>query len=143
MTRDWFSDYSDWLSARMPMKEGKPNHWITCGVLEDGEVIGVVALFNWMRGKVAYFGGAGDDPRFMSRELIKDILQCAFEQIEAKKLVAFTDPENSRTQKILTQFGFEYRETVKDGFGEGLDKLVYELDESVGRAWLERLGRKL
>jgi hypothetical protein len=105
--------------------------WFCCTV-RDGDIKGVF-IAEFMNAFDAHITCAIDDPRFLTRRLVKAVFAALFSQ--AVRLTALTRPENAAAIRILKHLGFSHEGICRLGIEGRWDALTFGLLRSECR-WI-------
>lgn len=101
---------SRWIAARI-WGEGQafPGKILCFGVFDDaGELAASIGYHNWNPAAgVIEFSGAATTPRWLTRDVLFQMFEYPFEQLQCQMTFARIAPDNTRLLRILTAYGFE------------------------------------
>lgn len=75
-------------------------------------------------------------PRALTRGLIKEMFDYPFNQLKVTKLFGYIDQRNVLSQRIFTRLGCKHIVEIKDFFGKGIDRYIYEATREDVAKWV-------
>jgi RimJ/RimL family protein N-acetyltransferase len=125
-----------WVAARIPQMTGAADFGLASAigvVAEDGRALGGVVFHNYQpRFRNIEVSFASDTPRWLTRNLIRQILAYPFDQLDCARITAITPKKAHAARAFLDHFGFKREGVVRWGFGDD-DAIVSGL---LKREWL-------
>ncbi len=110
-----------WVAARIPQMAGAADFGpaTAIGVVsEDGDALGGVVFHNYQpRFRNIEVSFASETPRWLTRNLIRQILAYPFDQLACQRLTAITPKKARAARAFLDHFGFKREGVVRRGFG--------------------------
>jgi RimJ/RimL family protein N-acetyltransferase len=129
------SDVAAWVASQIPQMSGGHDFGAcqAVGVIgEDGRLLGGIVFHNWQAGfrniEVSF---ASSTSRWLTRNLLRQILAYPFDQLQCQRITALTPKKNAQARKFLDGFGFKREGVVRRGFGND-DMIVSGL---LAREW--------
>jgi hypothetical protein len=120
------ADATEFLSRRTGIDYGAFDftepRWICVTVREDGQVLGVLIgeFTTWFE---VHITSAIDDPKFMTRRLLRAIFTTCFSQ--AVRVTAMCRPDNDASIRAIRHLGFLYEGYCRLGIEGKWDALVF------------------
>jgi RimJ/RimL family protein N-acetyltransferase len=110
-----------WVAERIPQMAGAADFGpaTAIGVVsEDGRALGGVVFHNYQpRFRNIEGSFASETPRWLTRNLIRQILSYPFDQLSCQRLTAITPKRAHAARAFLDHFGFKREGVVRRGFG--------------------------
>lgn len=75
-------------------------------------------------------------PRALTRGLIRQMFDYPFNQIKVTKLFGYIDQRNTLSQRTFFRLGCRQVGEIKDFFGKGIDRLIYEATKEDVAKWV-------
>ena len=115
------ADVAAWVAARIPQMAGAADFG-ACAAIgvegEDGRPLGGVVFHNYQpRFRNIEVSFAANTPRWLTRNLIRQILSYPFDQLNCARLTAITPKKAASARRFLDVFGFKREGVVRRGFG--------------------------
>lgn len=133
---------AEWVRRRIPhvRKDGfglpLPNGYlpyVAIGVTDgaaDWTLLGGVVFHGYLGSyRSIQWSAASDDPRWLRRQLITDIMKYPFDVMGCNRITAHIPRRNERARKFHRAFGFQQEGLIRRGFGDD-DCAVYGLLKS-------------
>lgn len=114
------------------------NEWIYWAITlkESSKLIGTICLWNFSSKKNVAELGYELDPALQGKgimsEALKKIIEFGFQEIELKKIEAYTHKNNDNSSKLLQKYNFKLDEERKDK--ENSDNIIFTLTK---QNWME------
>jgi RimJ/RimL family protein N-acetyltransferase len=110
-----------WVAERIPHMSGADD-FAPCSAIgvvsEEGRALGGVVFSNWQsRFRNIEVSFASETPRWLTRNLIRQILAYPFDQLACQRLTAVTPKKARAARAFLDHFGFKREGVVRRGFG--------------------------
>lgn len=134
---DWA--VAEWVRRRIPHMRngsfGEPdlNGRLPFGAIgitdgkEEWTLLGGVVFHDYRKQyRSIQWSAASDDPRWLNRTLITDIMKHPFEMLGCVRLNAYIPRRNERARKFHKVFGFQQEGLMRRGFGDD-DCAIYGL----------------
>lgn len=111
-----------WVAERIPQMTGPHDFGPlqALGVVAgDGRALGGVVFHNYQ----PRFGNievsfAADTPRWLTRNLIGEILRYPFDQLDCRRITSLTPKKNAPARRFIDAFGFKREGVLRKGFGD-------------------------
>ena len=100
-------------------------HWFTCTVFDPQDRVLAACVGEWKTLFEIDFSVAIDDPRAISRRLLKTIFNTLFSV--APRIVGRIDPTNHRAIKGARRLGFKYAGFLRQGLDGDRDALIFDM----------------
>lgn len=95
-----------WVAARVPGCERGWTEYQSLGVEHKGEIVAGVVLHGWEpETGIIELSGAAEDPRWMTREVMRKVFHYVFEELCCQMIVARQDPSNDRAIRAWKALG--------------------------------------
>jgi len=96
---------------------------------DDGSIAGGVILDCWAPNSCQVHIGA-ETPMVWKHGLHKEIFNYVFNDCDRKFIFGFTQSDNEKAVKFNEHIGFKEVYRVPDGFADGVDFIVYQLNKA-------------
>jgi RimJ/RimL family protein N-acetyltransferase len=110
-----------WVAGRIPQMTGAADFGPSTAigvVSEDGRALGGVVFHNYQpRFRNIEVSFASETPRWLTRNLIRQILAYPFDQLACQRITAITPKRAKAARAFLDHFGFKREGVVRRGFG--------------------------
>lgn len=123
-----------WAGDRIGVSDFGPCQAI--GVIRNAE-IAAVAVFNQFRWPNIEISFVTADPRWATRQNIREIMGYPFNKLQCKRLTAITEHTNQRTIAFLCRLGFREEGYHPDVFENGNAAITYGLLRKDALRWIE------
>ena len=125
-----------WVAARIPQMAGAADFGpaTAIGVVSgDGRALGGVVFHNYQpRFRNVEVSFASESARWLTKNLIRQILAYPFDQLACQRITAITPKKAQAARAFLDRFGFKREGVVRRGFGAD-DAIISGL---LKREWL-------
>jgi RimJ/RimL family protein N-acetyltransferase len=119
---DQSEDVAAWVAARIPQMAGAADFGPATAIgvaSEDGRALGGVVFHGYQpRFRNIEVSFASETPRWLTRNLIRQILAYPFDQLACQRLTAITPKKARAARAFLERFGFKREGVVRRGFGD-------------------------
>jgi len=113
---------------RDDQRSGSTLHWIVC-LREDGAPVGNVGFYRGLgvpgperEAEIGYAFVPSARGRGLAGEAVRRACRYGFERLGLARVVAFTEPDNAPSRRLLARLGF-----LEDATGEGLVRHVLDV----------------
>ena len=96
------------------------------GRLRDGELVGAVLYEGWS-GPNIIMHAAGVDGHWISKDLLKTAFAYPFNQLGCKRITAWLEASNLKSQRLIEHLGFIQEATLEGAATDGSDVILYRM----------------
>lgn len=124
---------SKWVALRI---DGLPNFGKcrTIGIHQDGRMLAGIVFHNY-DGNSIEISMAADDPRWCTRQIVRDVLGWPFKQLGVRRMQVTILKRNKKARKFVERLGFVYEGTGRKAAPGGLDMCVYSMLKTEAERW--------
>jgi RimJ/RimL family protein N-acetyltransferase len=116
-------EVAKWVAQHAPHAENGFDKYVAIGVEKDGELV-AGCVYNEFRGHSIHVSIASTTPRWATRSTLAAFFGYPFEQLQVKRLTAYTGKSMQSVRDFLERLGFKPEGCVRDGFADD-DCMVY------------------